>query len=313
MTFIPKYISQIQDLTTRGVITADYWNNLFNLLIEQGNHTNDALDEVINAASHNLGFIVKDSLDSEFGRTKYLKFLDTVVVEDADTVTVQGIVGPIGPQGPQGNPTPALLIQGLYATYADLALAHPVGSVGEVYLVGTDQTNVAYIWDMALLEWVNAGPLQGTTGPGVPVGGTTGQYLVKSSDVDHDTTWATVTLPSEMQYLSGLTQNINTKFGSLDTSISDINTALGNVQSTITLGASKVVVSDAQGKLAASTLASTALSYLANVSSDIQTQINGKLGSSATAVNATKVGGRQVFVGSSTPAGAVDGDIWFKV
>ena len=109
-----------------------------------------------------------------------------------------------------------------------------------------------------------------------------------------------------MQYLSGLDQNVKSKFDAIDL-------ALGNVQSSITLSPSKVVVSDTLGKLDSHTLDSAKLAHLAGVSSDIQTQLNGKLGAGATAANSVKWSGRQCFVGSSTPAGAVDGDIWFKV
>ena len=67
---------------------------------------------------------------------------------------------------------------------------------------------------------------------------------------------------------------------------SDVQSQLNAKQPTITGGASsiaasnlttsKVLISDASGKVAASALASSLLAYLANISSDVQAQINGQ-------------------------------------
>jgi hypothetical protein len=60
----------------------------------------------------------------------------------------------------------------------------------------------------------------------------------------------------------------------------------------------------------------TATSTLLNrvdATSSIQTQLNSKLGSTATAVNSSKVGGRTIFVQNATPTALAVGDIWFQV
>lgn len=308
LQFVPKRISRLEDFMSRGVVTANYWNELFNLLITQGEHAQDALSDIINNNEYPLGPHIQNVDGSIDLHPTVLRFLNTTITteEEGDVAVIQGLVGPTGPQGPQGNPAPGLILKGMYSDLVSLIAAHPVGQAGDTYLVGDNQVNTTYIWDMALSTWVDGGSLQGTPGPGVPNGGTTGQFLLKTSDSDYDTHWGTVTLPPEMQYLSGLDQNVKSKFDAIDL-------ALGNVQSSITLDPSKVVVSDNLGKLASHALDSAKLAFLAGVSSDIQTQLNGKLGTSATAANSVKWSGRQCFVGSSTPSGAVDGDIWFKV
>ena len=72
----------------------------------------------------------------------------------------QGITGPTGVQGitgPQGN---GIAVLGSYVSYAALAAAHPVGSVGQAYLV---QGNL-WIWSTQVSDWQNAGQVQGPTG-----------------------------------------------------------------------------------------------------------------------------------------------------
>lgn len=72
-----------------------------------------------------------------------------------------GYVGADGAQGPKGDKGDAgagLTILGQYATYADLAAAHPTALDGNAYLVGSD----LYIWFAS--AWNNTGPLQGPKG-----------------------------------------------------------------------------------------------------------------------------------------------------
>ena len=121
---------------------------------------------------------------------------------------IQGIAGPIGPQGPQGiqgprgsqgptgatgpqgpaGPTGAqgqkgekgedgasFTVKGMYATLSALKTAHPTGTDGDAYAVGTSEENEIYIWDVDALDWVSVGSLhgpQGPTGPQGPVGAT---------------------------------------------------------------------------------------------------------------------------------------------
>lgn len=305
--FMPKLISRIEGAQTKQIVTSDYWNEIFNLLIEQGNYNTNALKDILQDGEWSLGARILDSVDADLGRTKYLKFANSEVIVVDDITIVQGLTGPVGPIGPQGNPTPALHVLGLYATLGDLETAHSVGSAGQAYAVGTSLDNTIYVWDVALNDWVDLGGITGATGaagPGVIVGGTAGQVLTKVDGTDYNTAWTS--LPSTLQFLTDLDTNVKAKFTAIDT-------ALSNVQTSITLTASKVIISDVEGKLAASTIASSKLAHLSGVTSEIQAQIDSKLGSTAKAANSSKIDGRTVFVSVSAPAGAIDGDIWFKV
>jgi hypothetical protein len=87
---------------------------------------------------------------------------------------------------------------------------------------------------------------------GIPSGGTTNQYLVKNSNANYDTAWATLTL---------------SKITDVSSSAGDLNLLNG----------------------LSSTISTTELSYLDGVTSNIQTQLNSKLASSL-AHNALFVG-----------------------
>ena len=115
----------------------------------------------------------------------------------------QGPIGDTGPQGPQGDPG----LDG--ADGADGAAATitvgtvTTGAPGSSATVTNSGTSNAAIFDFSIPEGdVGAtGPTgpkgdQGDPGEGVPVGGTTGQYLTKNSDDDYDTEWSTLSLPS---------------------------------------------------------------------------------------------------------------------
>ncbi len=86
---------------------------------------------------------------------------------------IQGLTGATGPQGPKGDtgdtgPTGATGPQGIQG------LTGATGAQGPQGVAGADGAD-------------------GADGQGVPVGGTTGQVLTKSTNADFDTYWSTVT------------------------------------------------------------------------------------------------------------------------
>ena len=99
-----------------------------------------------------------------------------------------GAAGPEGPQGPKGDPGPAgpqgeqgpqgpagkdgtsFTVKGLYDTLEALQLAHPTGSAGDAYAVGTAESNTIYIWDVDGDNWTDIGNLQGPQGEQGPEG-----------------------------------------------------------------------------------------------------------------------------------------------
>ena len=76
----------------------------------------------------------------------------------------QGERGPIGAQGPQGADGASYTVKGLYATFSALQAAHPTGSAGDAWFVGTAESNTVYQWDTDAAAWVNVGALKGPQG-----------------------------------------------------------------------------------------------------------------------------------------------------
>lgn len=78
--------------------------------------------------------------------------------------TLETLIGPPGPQGPKGDPGDSYTVKGLYATLSALQSAHPTGSEGDAWFVGTSENNVVYQWDVDQSAWVNVGALKGPKG-----------------------------------------------------------------------------------------------------------------------------------------------------
>lgn len=75
---------------------------------------------------------------------------------------VQGPRGTTGAQGPQGEQGPAgegLQILDTYPTLAALQAAHPTGSAGDAYLVGSGGSYTLYIWSVSGSTWTDGGTL----------------------------------------------------------------------------------------------------------------------------------------------------------
>lgn len=71
----------------------------------------------------------------------------------------RGLTGIQGPQGPKGDTGSGLQILDIYPTLAALQSAHPTGSAGDAYLVGTEGNYILYIWSETSSAWSNAGTL----------------------------------------------------------------------------------------------------------------------------------------------------------
>ena len=77
---------------------------------------------------------------------------------------LETLIGPPGPQGPKGDPGDSYTVKGLYTTLSALQAAHPTGSEGDAWFVGTSDSNVVYQWDVDQASWVNVGALKGPKG-----------------------------------------------------------------------------------------------------------------------------------------------------
>ncbi len=112
----------------------------------------------------------------------------------------------------------------------------------------------------------------------------------------------------------------STELGQLSGVTSAIQSQLNSKQATITGAASSIVtsnltdnrvlVSDANGKISASLLTTTELGHVSGVNASIQTQLNGKLATTAQAVDSLKINGKKIHVGTSPPASPAIGDLW---
>jgi hypothetical protein len=111
---------------------------------------------------------------------------------------------------------------------------------------------------------------------------------------------------TEVDYLAGVTSAIQTQINGKQPTIT------GGASTIVTsnLTANRVLLSDASGKVAASAITNAELGYLAGVTSAVQTQINGKLGSTAQAADSLKIGGQKLTVGISAPVNPATGDLW---
>ena len=68
------------------------------------------------------------------------------------------------PKGEKGDTGTSFQIKGMYATYEELIAAHPTGSRGDAYAVGTSEQNVIYNWNNDTRAWDNLGGLKGAKG-----------------------------------------------------------------------------------------------------------------------------------------------------
>lgn len=87
-------------------------------------------------------------------------------------------------QGPAGADGASYTVLGLYATLAALVAAHPTGSKGDAWFVGTADSNTVYQWDVDKSQWTNVGALKGPAGEdGVtPNIGANGHWWIGTTD-----------------------------------------------------------------------------------------------------------------------------------
>lgn len=80
----------------------------------------------------------------------------------------------------------------LNSAIADGIIAEP--TPGVAYYIGTDTPYDVYVFDEVTNDWINTGPLGGSSGgsstTGIPPHGSEGQALFKLSDADYDVVWA---------------------------------------------------------------------------------------------------------------------------
>lgn len=80
----------------------------------------------------------------------------------------KGDTGDKGETGATGRDGNSFVAKGLYATLAALQAAHPTGSAGEAWVVGSSDSNTVYLWDTQTQAWVNIGALRVDVEGGIP-------------------------------------------------------------------------------------------------------------------------------------------------
>ena len=107
--------------------------------------------------------------------------------------------------------------------------------------------------------------------------------------------------------------------------ITGLETTLSGKQSTITGGATTIVsdnlttaralVSDSSGKVSVSAITATELGYLDDVTSNVQTQLNGlvsRTNGTVTTASTSSTVVRNITLSTGDPSGGTDGDVWLK-
>ena len=151
---------------------------------------------------------------------------------------------------------------------------------GDVYVGGTGQDDTAAVKLVTATELATKQDVINLTASRAIVSDSSGKLVVAAVTSD------------ELGYLSGVTSNIQTQlngkqatlsFDSAPTSGSSnpvtsggVYTALAGKEPTISLTTGRALISDSSGKLAVSAVTSTELGYLDGVTSNVQTQLNGK-------------------------------------
>lgn len=85
-----------------------------------------------------------------------------ITLTNGETATFTVYNGADGEPGADGS---SFIVSGRYDTLEDLLAAHPTGSEGEAWAVGSVDDNDIYLWNTGTGTWDNVGSLQGPTGP----------------------------------------------------------------------------------------------------------------------------------------------------
>lgn len=190
-----------------------------------------------------------------------------------------------------------------YITSAEVPVKSVAGKTGAVTLTKSD-VGLGNVDNIKQYSASNQPPY-----PVKSVNTKTGAVVLTQDDVGDGTTYVrthndfTTTLKNQIStnedniaMAESDIESLQTDVGMLKTNVGNIQTALGSKQDTIVGGASTIVddnltanralISNASGKVAVSAVTSTELGYLDGVTSNIQTQLNGKLSSApVTSVN----------------------------
>ena len=87
--YIPTYIRRTIANKPKDVVTANYWNELFNLLITQGDHTAEELGNILN---HFTGVITGLANDTSTKQDKLIAGKNITIAEDGKTISATQVI-----------------------------------------------------------------------------------------------------------------------------------------------------------------------------------------------------------------------------
>lgn len=173
-----------------------------------------------------------------------------------------------------------LKILDLYATLSALETAHPTGSTGDAYAVGTEASNVIYVWSTTLSDWINIGSIKGDTGATGDTGakgdtGDTPDITIGTITTVSNTTPASATITGTTP---NLTLNMSIPKGADGAGSGDMVKADFATNAKVMDGyVDKAILADGATTLTGLTSSVAELNYVDGVTSNIQTQFSGKL------------------------------------
>ena len=85
--YIPKYIRQSENKSPKSVVTASRWNELFNLLIQQGDHTAEELGKILNYLSTGLEDLTSALADASTAAHEYASAFEIHLHTNTNPIT----------------------------------------------------------------------------------------------------------------------------------------------------------------------------------------------------------------------------------
>ena len=85
--WVPKYIKQNQSMRAKDVVTSSDWNNLFNLVIAQGDWNSEAINKLINTGDFGIQFAAHAEDSDKLGGklpAYYTEYADNVLEQSAE-------------------------------------------------------------------------------------------------------------------------------------------------------------------------------------------------------------------------------------
>lgn len=207
---------------------------------------------------------------------------DTLAAIPVDSL--KGQKGDTGPQGPKGDDGTSVRILGTFTNSSQLPTSG--NTAGDGYLIAGD------LWVWSGSAWSNVGTIQGPQGEQGPQGiqGIQGIQGATGATGPQGATGPNTVSTTTSTDINGLLKGNGSTISSAIVG-TDYQAPITGAASTVTnsnLTANRAVVSDASGKISASTTTGTEIGYVAGLRSSAQTQIDTKVTSNTAITGSTK-------------------------